>query len=448
MELDINIEQLQGVNDEQETNESSPEGDSVDNASEYNGNHDPDDVQDQPGDEGENEDALEQEIDPSAPSAPHLHQPYMQLQAVPIQPYYQPPYPYYHPIPGYPMHMVPSLGCRTGISKQSYHDASTLTDSLPDTRRNRGGVTEPFPEKLHNMIQYAEREGLADVVSFFPHGRAFAIHKPRRFVVEVMSRFFRQTRLTSFQRQLNLYGFQRISQGPDNGGYYHELFLQGRPGLSVNMKRTKIKGGTKSKSDPDSEPNFYGMRSITALGDPMAPQPGNPAPAYYPPPLQPGYGYYVAPPPPQQYMAAGPPTAPYTAAQQATGALLKQSGQEAPPSTVATSQSAAIPSSIPVTPQPYAPYGYPGYYPYPGNWGPPPPQYTPPRQQVPPAPATTARIAGSPITVSTPAPLKNGIGDTSLLDASEISTSTALVEARVESPGVGPQPADSESTHV
>jgi hypothetical protein len=83
-------------------------------------------------------------------------------------------------------------------------------DPIPDTHRNRGGVTEPFPEKLHRMLETCEREGKGDVASFFKHGRAFAIHKPRRFVAEVMPRFFRQSKLTSFQRQLNLYGFKRI----------------------------------------------------------------------------------------------------------------------------------------------------------------------------------------------------------------------------------------------
>lgn len=51
-----------------------------------------------------------------------------------------------------------------------------------------------------------------------------------------------------------LSGFRRISQGPDNGGYYHELFLKGRPGLVVNMKRTKVKGQSKLKRDPETEP--------------------------------------------------------------------------------------------------------------------------------------------------------------------------------------------------
>jgi hypothetical protein len=144
--------------------------------------------------------------------------------AIPIQPYgYPPGYPYYPPMPGYAPNLASSPGAdhfqmMATSSPYGYTDVSTSVDPAPDTRRNRGGVTEPFPEKLHRMLDSAERERTTDVVSFFSHGRAFAIHKPRRFVQEIMPRFFRQTRLTSFQRQLNLYGFRRISQGPDNGG--------------------------------------------------------------------------------------------------------------------------------------------------------------------------------------------------------------------------------------
>lgn len=138
---------------------------------------------------------------------------------VPIQPYAYPPYAYYPPMPGYApptsagiasSALMPNsggAGFLTGSTNPyQYTDVSNLGDPQPDTRRNRGGVTEPFPSKLHRMLEYAECEGLADVVSFFSHGRAFAIHKPRRFVTEIMNKFFRQTRLTSFQRQLNLYG--------------------------------------------------------------------------------------------------------------------------------------------------------------------------------------------------------------------------------------------------
>lgn len=50
-----------------------------------------------------------------------------------------------------------------------------------------------------------------------------------------MARYFKQTKLTSFQRQLNLYGFARITKGKDRGGYYHELFLRHKLFLCQKM---------------------------------------------------------------------------------------------------------------------------------------------------------------------------------------------------------------------
>jgi HSF-type DNA-binding len=57
------------------------------------------------------------------------------------------------------------------------------------------------------------------------------------------SRFFNQSKYTSFQRQLNLYGFHRVSSGPDKNSYYHPLFLRGRPDLCRLLLRTRVKGG-------------------------------------------------------------------------------------------------------------------------------------------------------------------------------------------------------------
>lgn len=130
-----------------------------------------------------------------------------------------------------PEALLEALGSSLKKKNSEYIDASALKDpdpSLFERRRTRGGVTEPFPEKLHRMLQELEESGNADIISFFPHGRAFGVHKPEKFVNEVLPKWFKQTRLSSFQRQLNLYGFTRISSGPDAGGYYHELFLKGR----------------------------------------------------------------------------------------------------------------------------------------------------------------------------------------------------------------------------
>jgi HSF-type DNA-binding len=92
---------------------------------------------------------------------------------------------------------------------------------------------------------------------------------------------FRQTKFASFQRQLNLYGFRRITQGRDKGGYYHELFLRGRTLLALKMQRTKVKGtGARKASSPETEPDFYTMPFVyerggkkSAAASPTASQP-------------------------------------------------------------------------------------------------------------------------------------------------------------------------------
>jgi hypothetical protein len=124
----------------------------------------------------------------------------------------------------------------------------------------RGGVSASFPLKLHAVLDLVEADGLAHVISWQPHGRCFSIHMPKEFTDYIMPNYFRQTKLTSFQRQLNLYGFNRLTRGADRCGYYNELFLRGKPFLCKHMVRTKVKGTRfKAASSPDQEPDFYSM---------------------------------------------------------------------------------------------------------------------------------------------------------------------------------------------
>lgn len=73
-------------------------------------------------------------------------------------------------------------------------------------RGPRGGVYDPFPLKLHRMLDQTLADGLDSVVSWLSHGRAFKIHEPKVFADIIMPKFFNQSKFTSFQRQLNLYG--------------------------------------------------------------------------------------------------------------------------------------------------------------------------------------------------------------------------------------------------
>lgn len=148
----------------------------------------------------------------------------------------------------------------------NYHDHAAdedENDTSEEEPRRRGGVTISFPKRLHSVLEQVERDGWSDVISWQQHGRCFLIHKPKEFQELVMPFYFGQQKLTSFQRQLNLYGFCRLSRGKDAGAYYHELFLRGKGFLTKRMLRTKIKGTKfKAASNPDEEPDFYAMVSL------------------------------------------------------------------------------------------------------------------------------------------------------------------------------------------
>jgi len=104
-----------------------------------------------------------------------------------------------------------------------------------------------FPWKLHDVLEDAERKGFANIVSWMMDGRAFKVHDQKLFESQIMSRYFNQTMYKSFQRQLNIYGFQRVTSGESKGSYTHDLLVRGKPDICRFMVRTKIKKkGSKS----------------------------------------------------------------------------------------------------------------------------------------------------------------------------------------------------------
>ena len=151
------------------------------------------------------------------------------------------------------------------VSNQERGNRPTGTH-LGLTGVNRG-ILEPFPERLHRLLTEVEAAGHGDIVSFTEDGRAFKVHKAEEFFRQIVQVYFKQTRLSSFKRQLNLYGFELIDHGPSKGSYYHELFMRDEPDLARQIRRVdnkyigrdiKKKKGRYSTSFPD----FYSMPPI------------------------------------------------------------------------------------------------------------------------------------------------------------------------------------------
>lgn len=115
------------------------------------------------------------------------------------------------------------------------------------------------------MLDDAELKGFDDIVSWQPHGRCFVVHKVTEFVDKVLPHYFRQSKFPSFQRQLNLYEFSRITRGKDRNGYYHDRFLRHKPELSEWMNRCKVKGTrVRHAPQPELEPDFYSYPPLSA----------------------------------------------------------------------------------------------------------------------------------------------------------------------------------------
>jgi len=152
---------------------------------------------------------------------------------------------------------------------------ATLHDSLasstklsPVTRRRNsnkegmkgssggsGSGEATYVLRIHEMLEFADRQGLHDVVSWRAHGRAFQIHDEERFMKDVLPLYF-SAKMSSFRRWLRAWGFCRMTHGPDRGCWYHRYFVRGASRLCQDLSRQQMATAMVGWPPGPTVPNF------------------------------------------------------------------------------------------------------------------------------------------------------------------------------------------------
>mmetsp|Transcript_15573 Transcript_15573/g.24209 ORF Transcript_15573/g.24209 Transcript_15573/m.24209 type:complete len:599 (+) Transcript_15573:127-1923(+) len=147
---------------------------------------------------------------------------------------------------------------------------ANIAQQQSNTKCRNGSDRPLFPVKLHNFLsdictENQDKEAY-DAIRWSPNGLSFKIHHMYNFETNILPKYFNLNQLRSFYRQLNLYGFKRITNREDSGCYEHPHFIRGNMKLCEEMRRQKIKGtGSKRKKgsdDGDEPPDFYSMPSL------------------------------------------------------------------------------------------------------------------------------------------------------------------------------------------
>jgi len=106
--------------------------------------------------------------------------------------------------------------------------------SIPIIPVKKKSQSKLFPSKLYEMLQ--NNTG-SDIISWYLDGTGFKINNTKKFESNFLPKYFLQTKIRSFQRQMNIYGFKSIGSYK----YKHPSFIRNKPHFLGMIKRVPIK---------------------------------------------------------------------------------------------------------------------------------------------------------------------------------------------------------------
>ena len=162
--------------------------------------------------------------------------------------------------------ITPQDSMAWAVRPSTQQEQITPQDSFESSQVFEFADQAPFPQKLFTLMTKES----PSIIAWIPTGNAFRILDSDKFQSEVIPKYFKHSKFASFLRQLNLYGFRRVTKGEAQGAYVHPKFQAGKPELVSEIRRLV---GKANKPAPAPKPVVVAvpMMSVVAAAPASAP---------------------------------------------------------------------------------------------------------------------------------------------------------------------------------
>ena len=136
---------------------------------------------------------------------------------------------------------------------------------MPSAGQAASTSVPPFVIKLYDLVTQPETDG---IVCWGSTGNSFLLLDTRLFSQLVLPMHFKHDNLRSFERQLNIYGFQRCIAQPTEHAleFFHAKFRRGQRDLLLEIKRSQPARKRQLSADAPSAPgSTLAMDEASAL---------------------------------------------------------------------------------------------------------------------------------------------------------------------------------------
>jgi len=118
------------------------------------------------------------------------------------------------------------------------------------------------------LMEILDDKNNEHIITWLPHGKAFIIYQKKKFATEILTKYFKESKYTSFTRKLNRWGFVRVTKGPEIGAYYHKCFQRGNYLLCMQMS-CQSANKTLQRNDRMTHGHSENSHHISPLGGPL-----------------------------------------------------------------------------------------------------------------------------------------------------------------------------------